>query len=74
MEKSTLEEIKMKNPFMYIIKLSESKKRNKSKSNIKNKKGFITPIPEMNQGQKSLLTQKNPNFPKKKTTLMKLTH
>ena len=44
MEKSTLEEIKLKNPFMYIIKLSESKKRNKSKSNIKNKKSFITPI------------------------------
>ena len=66
MEKSTLEEIKMKNPFMYIIKLSESKKRNKSKSNINNKKGFITPIKPRNESRSKISSNtKKPKFSKK---------
>lgn len=63
MEKSTLEEIKLKNPFMYIIKLSESKKRNKSKSNTKNKKGFITPIKPRNESRSKISS--NTKKPKK---------
>ena len=66
MEKSTLEEIKMKNPFMYIIKLSESKKRNKSKSNTKNKKGFITPIKPRNESRSKISSNtKKPKYSKK---------
>ena len=66
MEKSTLEEIKMKHPFMYIIKLSESKKRNKSKSNINNKKGFITPIKPRNESRSKISSNtKKPKFSKK---------
>ena len=66
MEKSTLEEIKLKNPFMYIIKLSESKKRNKSKTNIKNKKSFITPIKARNESKsKNRKISSNTKKPKK---------